>query len=205
MWPFSRKSPEEKFWGWFVKNERKLFEQDLRGDMGNTLSDELRRYHDGLVWETSVRPDDHGKRQFAISADGLAEHFSAVEALADAAPPLRLWKVVRFRPREPKYRDFVIKMHGVRIGADSLEVSISPHDGKVDVAFHIRGCNEPHEKNFVSPAFVMLDNALGEYDAVCKVGRFDVVPFDFDAGSQRVTWAEFRSAFDTCFEQMHPG
>lgn len=203
MWPFRKKDPIEAFWAWFVKHEAKLFAADGPGLEASGIEKKLRAVHDALVWEFG--PPSESPREFIISADGVKEAFTAVETLADAAPPLPRWKVVRFRPRMARYAEFELHFGEVKLGAKDLEVILMSNGVMLGVRVYVRGCTEADEPKFARAVFVMLDGCLGEYDVECKIGAIKVLPFEEDAGEDRVPWADFREAFDAAFEGLHRG
>ncbi len=92
---FAKDTDEKLFWKWFAKNEAKIysFESDQERVL-DSISERLGRYKKELVFEISQVTN--GKREFIISADGLSELFSAVEALSQAAPDLERWVVYPF-------------------------------------------------------------------------------------------------------------
>jgi len=165
----------------------------------------LRQVHPDLTWQ--VGKPLNGQREFAISADGILAAFSAVESVADAAPPLKRWKIVRFRPREEAYYEGGVQMDGVKVNGSDIECSLCSvvaKDGgrKIGVEVFVRGCPEKNHPSFRRIAYIMLDSALGEYDVECKVGYIGVFPFEHrpSVGS-RVPFAEFRAEFDRAFDE----
>ena len=45
-------------------------------------------------------------RELVISADGIKEPLSEIEAMYAAAPSLRRWRFIKFRPRNPMDVDY---------------------------------------------------------------------------------------------------
>lgn len=160
------------FWQWFSANESDLFafEQD-QDRVFARLTAEMNAVHQDLTFEFG--PVIDGRREFVISADGLKSAFPTVGALADAAPPLPRWTIVRFRPRrEPG--DFQIGNTIVR-GAD---VSVVPEtvDGKIGVRVLIAGYRPTPHSVFEQIGFLLLDETLGEFDVERKIGYVEVGP-----------------------------
>lgn len=211
-WFRKKQTPEERFWEWFQKNEARLF--SAPGDSSvwmNELSRELNRVYKGLVWQVSI--ERGGKREFVISADGIVERFSAVESLADAAPPLARWNVVRFRPREPDYESGSIQfdLHGerVEVKGEEIECVLRPvRDSKglsrIEIELYIPGCPNEDSSPHKGAAFILLDAALGEYDMECKVGFVGIYPFQREAEG-KIRFAELREEFDRLVEETLGG
>lgn len=202
MWPFRKKDPIKDFWTWFVKNEELLFTADLDAIVASDLGKRLESVHECLTWEVSA--GSQSPREFIISADGIKEAFSSVEALADAAPPLPRWKIIRFRPRTPDYQKFSLEFGDIRIDQDSIEASVSNDGVLIGIELFVKGCPTEDSKDFTGAGFLMLDTCLGEYDVECKVGSIQVRPFGATTNGRRVRWAEFREEFDRAFDALHP-
>ena len=91
-------TPEQAFWSWFEKNEKRLFTFETDRDrVFNELAGKLKQVHESVTFEFG--PVEDGKREFVISADGIKDAFPAVEKLYALAPKLPRWKFIKFRPR----------------------------------------------------------------------------------------------------------
>src|SRR6187399_703219 len=92
------KSKEEKFWKWFQANEARLFDFERDQDrVFAELGPAMKKVHSNLTFEFGPKKD--GQREFVISADGIKDAFPAVIALADKAPELPRWNIIKFRQR----------------------------------------------------------------------------------------------------------
>jgi len=188
----SGQSREHRFWKWFEKNQAMLldFERDQERTF-DKLSTAMNKVHPGVTFEFG--PVEDGCRIFTISADGVRDQFPAVEALYAAAPALPKWKIVKFRQRD---RPMGIRMAGLDLGPEDIEVAITPDSGLGGLTVFIRGYNEGERDKYAQAAFIMLDQAIGEYDMETKVGFIAFVPFDDTFQGERYTLADFPSAFD---------
>lgn len=163
-------TPEATFWNWFERNEASLF--DFERDQDRTfdrLTSELRKVHPDLTFEFG--PKKNGRREFVISADGIRQAFPKVESLASAAPPLRRWTIVKFRPRRDP---FDIQYEGIVVKASSVSVVIHPGGEKPALTVFVPGYAASAHKTFASIAFLLLDQTLGEFDVETRVGAVDV-------------------------------
>lgn len=98
MSPIQERSPEARFWSWFEENESRLFAFENKQEQNiSELLRELHRIHESLTFE--IGSETKGLREFIISADGNRAAFPFVIRLADAAPSLPRWNIVKFRPR----------------------------------------------------------------------------------------------------------
>lgn len=186
---------ETDFWQWFQRNEAMLF--DFEKDQEHTfdkLAAQLHKVHSDLTFEFG--PKENGKREFVISADGFRKAIPAVERLAAAAPGLSKWTVIKFRPRRAP---FDIGYGNVTVKANTVAALLKPNGGKVDVTVLIPGYTAETRTVYVGIAFLMLDQALGEYDVMTRVGVVQVeAP---KAGQSAVTLAQLPVAFDACFDK----
>lgn len=96
---FGRDSKEAQFWNWFQKNEDTVFhfEKD-RERVFDQLGTALQAVNPDLTFEFGPVTSD-GEREFVISAGGIKSVFPAVEAVAQSAPPLPRWIIVKYRQR----------------------------------------------------------------------------------------------------------
>ena len=158
--------PEEKFWNWFVENEERLFGiRDGQEPVFKELAAAIRKVHPDVTFEFG--PIEGGIRSFAISADGLQEAAPEVEKLFAAAPKLSNWKFNKYRQRRP--------LHDVQLGEVNLRpsdvlVTLQEDGPRAGLGIYIKGYKGKSDKQKIGAAFIMLDNALGEYDVMTKVG-----------------------------------
>lgn len=164
---FKRASAEENFWQWFEQNSSRLFAFEADRDR---LFDELRKalskVKPGLTFEFG--PVKDGRREFIISADGIRDRFPAVQNLVAAAPSLAQWIVIPFRP--PKSLDMIIEYDGQRLGADDVWFKAEDDAGRIGLTLHVRGLTEHNQRSLGGAAFILLDNALGEFAVETRVG-----------------------------------
>ena len=103
---FGQSSKEQAFWKWFKTNEARLFEFEKdRDKVFADLRAEMHKIKTGLTFEFG--PDNDGVREFVISANGNKAIFPFVISLADKAPSMPKWKIIKFRPR----RDQCVRSH----------------------------------------------------------------------------------------------
>lgn len=190
------KSKEEKFWKWFQANEARLFsfEQDqdrVFADLGPQMS----KVHPSLTFEFG--PIEDGKREFVISADGNKEAFPAVNALADKAPPLDRWIVVKFRQRRGTVPD--IGFESTRVKSSDVQFTIEPDGEKAGITLYIDGYKESQRREFGSIGFLFLDSSLGEYDVETKVGFIEFKPSTEPTKLTKLPLVELPEIFDRFF------
>ena len=163
-------SPEIEFWKWFQRNENALY--DFESDQErvfDSLAAQMHKVDPNLTFEFG--PKENHKREFVISADGIKAAFPKVESLYAAAPNLNKWTFIKFRPRRAPYS---IKIGSVEVKPGDVSIRIE-HDGrKAGLSVFISGLTPSLQKDFTSVAYLMLDQALGEFDVETKVGFIEV-------------------------------
>jgi hypothetical protein len=171
---FRRKIRSPSFWDWLAANTVRI-QQELKEDPQGA-SKEIRRafkqFYPDLVWESS--PAESGPWLFCVSADGDRKLFPQVEQAVKAAPMLSEWKVIAFRPRGSL--DAEIEMGGRKLGYEDIWCSVDAGTEGVDAKLWIRGLNPDSDEALSSAALILLDNAIGEYDAVMKINQLDRGP-----------------------------
>jgi hypothetical protein len=185
-------TPEQEFWKWFQKNESTLFafEKD-RDAVFDSLGTQMNKIHKSLTFEFG--PVENGKRDFVISADGIRDAFPAVERLYKAAPKLDRWVFIKFRPRrEP----MDIEYDGVKVKVGDVFCTVEPDRGKAGITIFIRGYQTERQKSYTGITFLMLDQALGEYDVETKVGFIKTKPFTTPSELEKKPIKEVTKVFD---------
>ena len=168
----------------FEKNQEVIFDQ---------LQAEMQKVNSKLTFEFG--PQEGGRREFVISADGVLDAFPGVEKLFAAAPPLKKWKVIKFRPRrEP----FDIDFQGVLVKAASVSVLLAPEGSKAAVTVLIPAYTSAKRDTFVGIAYLFLDQALGEFDVETRVGTI-VVAAPAKQSAQARPLKDLPKTFDAFF------
>jgi hypothetical protein len=188
----AKKSQEAEFWAWFTKNEDHLFhfERDQERTF-DALNAAMQKVHPNLTFEFG--PIEKGKREFVISADGLKAAFPAVESLYSAAPSLQKWVFIKFRPRRAPME---LQIGELKIKPADVEVAVEADGNKAGFTVFVRGFDEGKKNQFSQAAFIMLDQAIGEYDMETKVGFIEVKPFEQASTSKRHTLENLPQMFD---------
>jgi len=182
---------EQAFWKWFVAHEDELL--DLESDrerLFGSLHERLNQVHPDLVFEFGPRAK---RREFVISAGGLRNAFPAVSSLVAAAPRLDRWRITGFRPRRTP-------INQVRLGQECIdpadvEFSLLTDDSAIGLRLFIPGFREGN-KAMKHIAYLMLDEALGEYDVETKVGLIQMLPSNSHPTAERYPLAELAARFD---------
>ena len=187
-------TPEQAFWNWFQKNDDALFDFEKDQErIFDRLAAELHKVEPSLTFEFG--PKENGRREFTISADGIRNAFPAVERLYAAAPALTRWKVQKFRQRrEPSD----ISFRGVKVTASSVTVELRWAGEKVNLRVFIPGYTDTTRETYLSIAFLMLDQALGEYDVETRVGEISVKEVS-QASAKAYSLKDFPRRFDELF------
>lgn len=163
-------TPEQAFWKWFQSNESSLF--DFEKDQENTfdrLGAEMHKLNPSLTFEFG--PKENGRREFVISADGIKDAFPEVETLYATAPSLPRWKFIKFRPRRTPSD---ISYQGVTVKAASVSVQVKRNGEVADLTVFIPGYAQTEHKTYASITFLLLDEALGEYDVETRIGQINL-------------------------------
>jgi len=191
------KSPESRFWKWFEKNQDMLFNFERDTDRTfNKLIGEMSKVHPDLTF--AFGPDENGTREFVISANGIKDAFGAVESLHASAPALHRWTFIKFRPRRPS---MTIEMGDLRLEPSDIEVAVEADGDKAGFTVFVKGYDESRKTLFDQAAFIMLDQAIGEYDMETRVGFIEIKPFEQEAEYKRHSLDNLPGMFDQFMEK----
>lgn len=187
--------PQEGFWNWFVQHEAELFEFDLhlepdRERLFDQVAAELQKVDPDLAFEFG--PSDI-KREFVISAGGIRRAFPAVVALAKAAPSLPRWSIIAFRPRRSPINP--IDFQGKDIHPEDVQFTLLDNGETAGVYLFIPGIREK-DVALKSVGYLLLDEALGEYDVETRLGLIKMLPPETATEGDRYPLSELANFFD---------
>lgn len=164
--------PEEKFWKWFVKHQKMLFEFEKdRENIFDKLAAEMNKIHPALTFEFGPILEN-GNREFVISAGGIKKAFPFVKTLYDKAPNLPKWIFIKFRPRRKSLND--LKFGSKSIKASDVYYKMFKDQDKVGLIILIDGYNDDETDIYANIGYLFLDEALGEYDVEIKVSFIEI-------------------------------
>ena len=179
------------FWHWFDAHQDELVDFEVDQErIFDDLSEQLTRVHPNLTFEFGPKAD---RREFVISAGGIREAFPAVSSLVAAAPKLDRWHITAFRPRRTPLNS--IQIGEICIGPGDVEFSLLTKGSTIGIQLFIPGFQE-NDVTFKQIAYLMLDDALGEYDVETKVGLIKMLPPEAPRTARRYPFAELPSLFD---------
>jgi hypothetical protein len=171
-----RKSIASSFWTWLGENTSQIQSELVHNphNISNEIDREFKNLYPELTWEVSLPRSEDRSWLFCISADGKHELFPQVLEAIRQAPELPGWNIQGFRPRGSLTAEIEI---GERtLGYDDIWCSVQQSAGRVNVTFFVRGFT-PDLVQIMCPAIlILLDNAVGEYDAVMKIAELDLEP-----------------------------
>ncbi len=172
-----RTSVQDDFWRWFLAHESQFFEFDPvtvpeRERLFDKLAAELNKLDPDLVFEFGP-PET--KREFVISAGGIKRAFPAVVSLVAAAPTLDRWEVIAFRPRRTLH---IVEFGGKRVDPRDVQVTLLDNgENGLALNYFIPGFSE-HDVALKQIGYLLLDEALGEYDVETRLGLIKMLPPD---------------------------
>ncbi len=169
-----RKTKDAGFWEWLAANTSRI--QAGSNEDVPRITAEIKevfgKSYPGLVWEITRAPG--APWLFCVSADGDPKLFPKVVEAVRAAPLIPGWEIHAFRPRGSL--DAILDMGGRTLAYDDVWCSIVQRDGGMDVILWIRGLSQETLEALGGGALILLDNAIGEYDAVTKIKQLDRAP-----------------------------
>jgi hypothetical protein len=182
---------EEQFWIWFTRNEDDLFsfERDQERIFGR-LFGELQKVNPELTFEFGPKKQS---REFVISAGGIRSAFPAVVALAKAAPALPRWQVIAFRPRRSPVN--TVEIGNLRIDPEVVQFTLLDNGKTAGIYLYIPGFQET-ETAFKQIGYLLLDEALGEFDVEERLGLIKMLPIDAEEVGDRHPLADLPPLFD---------
>ncbi len=171
----SRKQRDSSdFWAWLHANASRFQAAggEAAAELAGEISSAFQNSYPNLTWE--VTPNDTGPWVFCVSADGNPELFDEVKSAVADAPPIPGWDVQAFRQRGSL--SAVIEMCDRKLGYDDIWCDVNPEGAQARVTLLVRGLTAESAEETLGAVLVLLDNAVGEYDAVVKIAELNSGP-----------------------------
>lgn len=159
------------FWRWFEKNADRIRRGVDRQDhkiIVRELGAQIAKARPGVVHEIG-KPDAHTV-ELILSADGIRSTIPGVLDLMAAAPRLSGFKFTAFRPRQP---EFSLRVGDRDIAAGHIRYLSQSDEGLLHLRLYMPSDLPEGDHGLVG--FLMLDQALGEYDVMTGVGEVEFV------------------------------
>lgn len=186
-----RVSRQDEFWTWFSQHQGELleFETDREG-VFDEVAARLQSVNPDLTFEFGPKGS---KREFVISAGGLKHAFPAVVSLANAAPRFDRWKIVAFRPRRALLD--TVEFRGKRVSPKDVQFSLLDNGTTAGIYLFIPGFRD-EDTDLKQIGYLLLDEALGEYDVEARLGLIKMLPSDTQRKGERYPLTELPTLFD---------
>ena len=159
------------FWNYFESKHKNLVDHDkiVNEALYLELVDKLKEVHEDLCLEIGHHATP---KELVISADGIDDLFEFVEMIDTHKPQIPGWNVIKYRQHRDDIED-----QSITIGEETFKLSeilfdlIIDDEAGIVVVMFIPGFDEDNDAHEML-RWVILDNTIGEYDAVKKVGYF---------------------------------
>jgi hypothetical protein len=139
------------------------------------------------------------KREFVISAGGIKRAFPAVVSLVASAPTVDRWRITGFRPRRTPVS--TVEFHRKRVDPKDVQFTLISNGEVVGIRLFIPGHPET-DSDLRQIGYLLLDEALGEYDVESHLGPIEMLPTVSHTDEQRYSFAELPHKFDELIESL---
>jgi hypothetical protein len=190
-------SPEKKFWKYILDNKKEL-ENFIDSDLSdytayNNLTDEIKKFSSLLFAE--ITRYSNGKYVLVLTPDGKIEGINDTQKLFEAKPEIDNWIVEKFRQPKDKIQ---FKYDGLEYPSSDIEIfaELNAEKEKFDIQVFIKNMNFDEQKYQII-AWLYLDNILGEFNSITKIGYVDF--FNLEDGKtvkDGITILELRRLID---------
>jgi hypothetical protein len=182
---------QSRFWLWFIQHQAELltFEENQEA-VFDQLAFQLQQVDPDLTFEFGP---PGSRREFVISAGGIKRAFPAVVALANAAPDLAGWKITAFRPRRTPLN--VVEFGGKQVNPVDVQFSLLNNGTIAGIYLFLPGWSD-NDTTLGQIGYLLLDDALGEYDVESRVGLIKMMSPDADTSTERHVLTELPRLFD---------
>jgi hypothetical protein len=190
-------TPQQEFWKWFSEHESELLDFEIDQEaIFDQLSNQLKRLDPDLTFEFGPKLEP---REFVVSAGGIKRAFPSVSALLAAAPKLERWRFTAFRPRRIPLN--IVEFRGKRIDPKDVQFSLLDDGTTAGIYLFIPGYRDG-DADFKQIGYLMLDEALGEYDVESKVGLIKMLSPESPTDGDRHLLSELPMRLDELAMQL---
>lgn len=162
------------FWEWWAaEGADRVASAQSEGrldEVVTALSERVQRVHPGLAWE--IAAGQQAARQLVVTADGdphlrrFARRWLRLAPAADDA-----WEYADFRQPMPDPLGGSLEIDGVVIPTAEARAAWTRRRNRLEVAIHHPAFADLGETGRTRAAFLLLDQALGEYDVTLWLGK----------------------------------
>ena len=205
---FEKSAQIAAFWKWFAQHQPQL--SAMTGPqvpMFTELTRQFKAIDKDLVFE--IAPIADGKKEFDVSANCNPALFSLVESTVAAAPAqIKDWKINAFRRKVPPavLKDLSIAaqpaLNGkiiagaapVGVAVKDMRFKLIPDGSKAKVTIFIKNYKADGPQSHM--AELMVQQALGEYDAVKKISGIKCESGTAVAAKDAIPFQDLAAAVD---------
>lgn len=189
-----------EFWSWFEKNFDRLLDfEDKMEEIFEELKIELRKIHPDLVFEFGPKTD--AGWEFSISADGILEVFPYVRAIVDMAPKFDNLRIHAFRQRCDT--NVVLTINDISLKTEDVKFMLNPDVDMVGITIYFPDAIDVESDAAKTICCLLLDNALGEFDAVTKISYLEIKNYDCSLMHDDIhSWLILPQTFDDFYSQL---
>ena len=167
------------------------FEKNQDQNISDLLR-ELHRINHSLTFEIGSATE--GTREFIISADGQRDAFPSVIRLAEAAPTLPRWRIIKFRPRRTD--PCIVGIGDLQFSSDDVRAALDLEGTRIGVSLYLGDEDHFDEQIVGRIGFLLLDYTLGEYDVETLVGTVSFHPKQRTSRPTTLSLRDLPLAFD---------
>jgi hypothetical protein len=169
---FFKKDRKKIFWGWFEKHrfqiEKSMDLERTDHKLFDELTNKLQDFN-SLLFPELTKKDDN-KYVIIITANGKSKGIKPTIEIAEAAPEIENWEILRFRQPNDKVK---LSLNGIAYNSNEIAIiPVQDHNDiyKYNLTIFIRNIYKD-EKKYKSLAFLYLQHIIGEFNTMTRVGR----------------------------------
>ncbi|TAE10622.1 MAG: hypothetical protein EAZ95_14645 [Bacteroidetes bacterium] len=162
---------EQEFWDWFIAHRAEVEPHLLSRNNAKAMA-----FYEQLCevmesYSTKITPEigigEGHVFELTLSANGRADNMPFVEKLAETAPEIEGWRVVKFRAA---YGFTQLTIEGLTFEEKEIMVSAHkvPGTNAFSITVYMKGYKK-EDKRYGTAAFLYLDHAIGEYNVITRV------------------------------------
>lgn len=166
------------FWNWFTANQNDLRKPSNRQEKklaeGLSMLNKMAR---GVSMEFGV--SDNGIIPLIITAKNNRQVFPQVQSIIDRAPVIEGWRFVAFCQRLPieQVKNMVLRSENHELDPNKMKFYPIVNEDSLAIIVYVNGVTEKNYEEIATGSLLLIDNILGEYDAVKKVHSYDFRQF----------------------------
>lgn len=179
--PIAETPSYSSFWNWFVGQEQNFYQvvkdrNHIEEQFFDVMSPKLKSINEGIYFLTGMKDDTTAELIF--TPDGVVKNIAMIEDLVAAAPAIPNWTFTALKPDSLDISRNALNMGDYSFGSENLwfySIIDENYPDEIAITLVYQDFQEADKDMITNAAYILLDNYLGELNAVTTIDFLEVI------------------------------